>query len=58
MLTPVDEPKKKIALVIDTNVLLKQTELRQTLRIADQETFDELFEVVTLDSVIKEIKDE
>ena len=50
--------RKKIALVVDTNVLIKQTELRETLHISDQAQFDELFEVYTLDSVIGEIKDE
>ena len=58
VLPPAEEKKKKIALVIDTNVLLKQMELRHTLKIKDQETFDELFEVITLSSVIDEIKDE
>ena len=50
--------KKKIALVVDTNVLIKQTELRETLHMRDQAQFDEHFEVYTLDSVIGEIKDE
>lgn len=48
----------KIALVIDTNVLVKQTRLRELLKVPDQNKFDELFDVVTLDSVIKEVKDE
>jgi hypothetical protein len=48
----------KIALVVDTNVLLKQTKLRQMLNVPDQNTFDELYDVVTLDEVIKEVKDE
>jgi len=53
-----EEPQKKIALVIDTNVLLKQTQLRELLKVKDLATFEELFEVVTLDTVIGEIKDE
>ena len=53
-----EEPQKKIALVIDTNVLLKQTQLRELLKVNDLATFEELFEVVTLDTVIGEIKDE
>ena len=44
--------------MIDTNVLLKQTELRETLKVRDQQTFDQMFEVYTLDSVLSEIKDE
>lgn len=43
---------------MDTNVLLKQTKLRQMLNVPDQNTFDELYDVVTLDEVIKEVKDE
>ncbi len=49
---------KKIALVVDTNVLLKQTQLRELLKVKDLATFEDLFEVVTLDTVIGEIKDE
>ena len=49
--------KQKIALVIDTNVLLKKTQLRELLKVPDLATFEELFEVVTLDSVIQEIRD-
>ena len=35
VLPPAVPEKKKIALVIDTNVLLKQMELRHTLKIKD-----------------------
>ena len=49
---------KKIALVVDTNVLLKQTQLRELLKVKDIANFEDLFEVVTLDTVIGEIKDE
>jgi len=49
---------KKIALIVDTNVLLKQTQLRELLKVRDQVAFEDLFEVITLDSVIGEIRDE
>lgn len=49
---------QKIALVVDTNVLLKKTQLRELLKVKDLALFEELFEVVTLDTVIGEIKDE
>lgn len=52
------QEKKKIALIVDTNVLLKQTQLRELLKVPDMQTFEELFEVITLDTVVKEIKDE
>ena len=52
------EEHKKIALVVDTNVLLKQTQLRELLKVQDQATFEDQFEVITLDTVIREIKDE
>jgi len=54
----VADENQKIALVVDTNVLLKQTQLKEMLRVSDQNTFDEMFEVVTLDSVMREIKDD
>ena len=52
------EKEQKVALVIDTNVLLKRTQLREMLKVPDLNTFNEKFEVVTLDSVISELKDE
>ena len=57
----VDKPKpenQKIALVIDTNVLLKQLNLRSLLKIETEDEFNELFEVITLSEVIKEVKDQ
>ena len=50
--------KHKIALVIDTNVLVKQTRLRELLKVPDQKTFEQLFDVITLEEVIAEVKDE
>lgn len=50
--------EKKIALIIDTNVLLKQTQIRELLKVPDLATFESQFEVVTLDTVISEIRDE
>ena len=44
--------------MVDTNVLLKQTQLRELLKVQDQATFEDQFEVITLDTVIREIKDE
>ena len=52
------EEEKKIALVIDTNVLLKQTNLQDMLKISDQSEFDEKFDVYSLDEVIREVRDE
>ena len=49
---------KKIALVIDTNVLLKQTRLQELMKMPDMETFDRYFDVVTLEEVIGEVKDQ
>lgn len=37
---------------------MRQTNLRELLKFKDQESFDRTFEVVTLDTVISEIKDE
>lgn len=54
---PVYDPKSKTSLIVDTNVLLKQMHIRELLRI-DQQTFDQQFEVITLDRVISEVKDE
>ena len=48
----------KIALVVDTNVLLKQSNLRELLKVPDQNEFDEKFEVYSLDEVIREVRDE
>jgi len=39
-------------------VLVKQTRLRELLKVSDQALFEELYDVVTLDEVIKEVKDE
>jgi hypothetical protein len=47
----------KTALVVDTNILLKQVLLRDLLKI-DQETFETKYEVFTLDAVLAEVKDE
>ena len=47
----------KIALIVDTNILLKQVHLRDLLRI-DQASFEANYEVFTLDAVIAEVKDE
>ena len=49
---PAAREDKKVALIIDTNVLLKRTELREMLKVPDVNTFNERFEVITLDSVI------
>ena len=51
------ETNCKVALIVDTNVLLKQMHIREMLRV-DQQTFDSQFEVITLDRVISEVKDE
>ena len=51
-------PASDMHTIVDTNVLLKQTQLRELLKVRDQFAFEELFEVVTLDSVINEIRDE
>lgn len=48
--------QEKVSLVVDTNILLKQTHLHDLLRV-DASTFDEKFTVVTLDSVISEVRD-
>ena len=52
------EERQKIALVVDTNVILKRTQIRELLKVSDLATFEELFEVITLDTVVEEIKDE
>lgn len=54
---PAYDPQAKTVLIVDTNVLLKQMHIRELLRI-DQATFDSQFEVITLDRVISEVKDE
>lgn len=57
----VEVPKpenQKIALVIDTNVLLKQLNLRNLLKIETENEFNELFDVITLNEVVKEVKDQ
>ena len=46
----------RTALVVDTNILLKQVHLRELLKI-DQATFDSNYDVFTLDAVINEVKD-
>lgn len=53
---PQPEIKSKTYLVVDTNVLLKQQHLRDLFHV-DSQKFDEQFEVVTLDSVIAEVRD-
>lgn len=53
-----EKKSKKIALVVDTNVLLKQLNLRDLLKMATDAEFDQNFEVITLQEVIKEVKDE
>jgi len=52
------DENKKISLIIDTNVLLKQTPIRELIRVPDEETFNKHFEVITLQQVINEVKDE
>ena len=55
----VEEKPKRIALVIDANVLIKQLSLRDILGGSlTEDEFSERFEVHTLRDVIKEIKDE
>jgi aspartyl/asparaginyl-tRNA synthetase len=54
----VKEQNHKIALVIDTNVLVKQTKLMDMLKVPDRKTFEQLFDVITLNEVIAEVKDE
>jgi predicted nucleic acid-binding protein len=54
----IDTSSFKTALVVDTNILLRQVDLSQLLRCADQNEFDSKYEVVTLDAVINEVKDE
>ena len=49
---------QKIALVIDTNVLLKQLNLRSLLKIETDDEFNENFEVISLNEVIKEVRDQ
>ena len=39
-------------------MLLKQTKLRELLKIPDQALFEQLFDVCTLEEVIREVKDE
>lgn len=58
IVTEKSETKHKIALVVDTNVLVKQTRLRELLKVPDQALFEQLFDVFTLEEVIKEVKDE
>ncbi len=58
IVTETHKRKHKIALVVDTNVLLKQTGLRELLKIPDQTLFEEIFDVFTLEEVIREVKDE
>jgi hypothetical protein len=58
IVTETPKRKHKIALVVDTNVLLKQTGLRELLKIPDQTLFEEIFDVFTLEEVIREVKDE
>ena len=49
---------QKIALIIDTNVLLKQLDLRSLLKIDTMDEFNENFEVISLNEVIKEVRDQ
>ena len=53
-----DAPPKKIALVIDANVIIKQIRLQEMLGATDDQDFNERYEVHTLAAVLKEIKDE
>lgn len=39
-------------------MLVKQTRLRELLKVPDQALFEQLFDVFTLEEVIKEVKDE
>ena len=44
--------------MIDTNVLLKQLNLRSLLKIETDAEFNELFDVISLSEVIKEVRDQ
>lgn len=54
---PVETPKR-IAIVIDANVIIKQIRLREMMGAKDDQEFNEKYEVHTVAEVIKEIKDE
>lgn len=51
------DPSSKCALIVDTNILLKQMHLADVLNIS-HEDFEKYFDVITLDRVISEVKDE
>lgn len=55
---PVVKKAPRVALVVDTNVFLKQTRLPELLKCPDLQAFNDKYEVFTLQEVIKEIKDE
>ena len=50
--------QQKIAIVIDSNVLIKQIRLRDMMGTADDQDFNEKYEVHTIEDVIREIRDE
>ena len=51
--------QQKIAIVIDTNVLIKQIPLRQVINrtLTTDDQFNQMYEVYTLEEVMKEIRD-
>lgn len=51
--------QQKIAIVIDTNVLIKQIPLREVINktLTTDDQFNRMYEVYTLDEVMQEIKD-
>ena len=49
---------KKVSIVIDANVIIKQLRLRDLMGASDDQDFQARYEVHTVPEVLKEIKDE
>jgi len=54
------EERKRIAVIVDANAIIKQIPLRQVINpaIATEDEFNRMYEILTLQEVVKEIKDE
>jgi rRNA-processing protein FCF1 len=48
----------KISVIVDTNFLLNQVNLRELLPKQGEQTFEETYDIMTLAEVLKEVKDE
>jgi rRNA-processing protein FCF1 len=53
-----ENKQQKVSVIVDTNFLLKQVNIRNLLPREKGVTFEEKYDIMTLTEVIKEVKDE